>query len=132
MSNQKDILCFKAVQLLCTSCTCGTFAYMGDCAISHHALGASALSALRQALQCAAEIAEGSVLLLVLTAVTHHLRVATLLFEIDLNMASSNVLQHATIECKSRPSSKRLGAAVGQQGGQAASPFVVVLVYLVF
>lgn len=67
---------------------------MGDCAISHHAFGASAFSALRQALHRAAEIAEGSVLLLVLTAVTHHLRVAILLFEIDLDMASSNVLQH--------------------------------------
>ena len=76
---------------------------MGDCAISHHAFCAAAFSALRQALHRAAEIAEGSVLLLVLTAVTHHLRVATLLFEIDLNMASSNVLQHVSIDCKSRP-----------------------------
>ena len=46
---------------------------MGDGAVCNHALGASTLSALRQALQSAAEVAEGSVLLLILAAIADHL-----------------------------------------------------------
>ena len=53
--------------------TCCTLASVGDRAVCNHALGATALSTLRESLNCTAEVAEGSVLLLVLAAVTHHL-----------------------------------------------------------
>ena len=63
---------------------------MRDHTVSYHAFGAATLSALRQALHGAAEVAEGSVLLLVLTVVTDHFDVAVLLF--DLDMACPDIL----------------------------------------
>ena len=74
---------------------------MWNCAVCYHAFSAPALSTLWQALHCAAKVAEGSVLLLVLTAVAHHLGVAILFFEIDLNMACSNVLRANSKDCTS-------------------------------